>query len=150
MGTPTYDRQNTRRINLKLNNKTDADIIRKLESQENIQGYIKSLIRDKMKEERKMTSKLFYRGHMVSEIAYNNMINDMMETADDALYERLESSFLKYMNEHLEQYDSRLWWQPETSEVFWDDYGTGEMPDEDGFEDWWKETVSDWYELAIQ
>ena len=45
MATPQYDRENTRRINLKLNNKTDSDIIQCLESQENIQGYIKELIR---------------------------------------------------------------------------------------------------------
>ena len=45
MATPEYDRLNCRRINLKLNNKTDADIISILESQENIQGYIKTLIR---------------------------------------------------------------------------------------------------------
>ena len=51
MGTPAYDRENTRRINLKLNNNTDADIINKLESTENIQGYIKQLIRADIKEE---------------------------------------------------------------------------------------------------
>ena len=49
MATPQYDKQNTRRVNLKLNNKTDADIIRTLESVENIQGYIKELIRKDMK-----------------------------------------------------------------------------------------------------
>lgn len=52
MGTPAYDRENTRRINLKLNNKTDADIIRRLEEvkdDEGIQGYLKRLIREDMK-----------------------------------------------------------------------------------------------------
>lgn len=46
MGSQAYDRENTRRINLKLNLKTDADIIQKLESVENIQGYLKQLIRE--------------------------------------------------------------------------------------------------------
>ena len=49
MGSPKYDRENTRRINLKLNNKTDADIIQQLESlkeTEGIQGYLKRLIRE--------------------------------------------------------------------------------------------------------
>lgn len=46
MGTPKYDKENTTRINLKLNNKTDADIIQKLKAQESIQGYIKRLVRD--------------------------------------------------------------------------------------------------------
>lgn len=45
MATAEYDKMNCTRINLKLNNKTDADIIRKLEGVENMQGYIKSLIR---------------------------------------------------------------------------------------------------------
>lgn len=52
MATAQYDRENTRRINLKLNNKTDADIIRQLETmkdQEGIQGYLKRLIREDMK-----------------------------------------------------------------------------------------------------
>lgn len=56
MGTPAYDRNNTRRINLKLNNKTDADIIQRLEKlkeTEGIQGYLKRLIREDMKREEK-------------------------------------------------------------------------------------------------
>ena len=40
-----YDRNNTQRISLKLNLKTDVDILEKLESVENKQGYIKDLIR---------------------------------------------------------------------------------------------------------
>ena len=53
MGNPAYDRENTRRINLKLNKKTDADIISELERQENIQAYIKRLIREDMKKARR-------------------------------------------------------------------------------------------------
>jgi hypothetical protein len=45
MGSPAYDRGHTRRFGLKLNTKTDADIIAKLESVTSVQGYIKSLIR---------------------------------------------------------------------------------------------------------
>lgn len=54
MATAQYDRENTRRINLKLNNKTDADIIQRLEEMketEGIQGYLKRLIREDMKNE---------------------------------------------------------------------------------------------------
>ena len=43
-----YDEANKgkwRMIHLKLNKETDADIIQKLEEVENIQGYIKKLIR---------------------------------------------------------------------------------------------------------
>ena len=48
MGTPAYDRENTRRVNIKLNKKTDADIIQYLEQikeTEGIQGLFKRAIR---------------------------------------------------------------------------------------------------------
>lgn len=41
-----YDAENTRQIHLKLNLKTDADILQHLEKQESVQGYIKQLIRE--------------------------------------------------------------------------------------------------------
>lgn len=40
-----YDRANTKQVILKLNLKTDADIIAALERSGNKQGYIKELIR---------------------------------------------------------------------------------------------------------
>jgi hypothetical protein len=40
-----YDLENTRQIRIKLNKKTDKDILDCLDSQENRQGYIKKLIR---------------------------------------------------------------------------------------------------------
>ena len=40
-----YDAQNTMQVHLKLNLKTDADIIECLKRQPNVQGYIKQLIR---------------------------------------------------------------------------------------------------------
>ena len=57
MASQEYDRINTTRINLKLNNKTDADIIEKLKGTENVQGYIKELIRNNMEEEKTMEKK---------------------------------------------------------------------------------------------
>ena len=44
--TAKYDAQNTIQIHLKLNVNTDQDIIKKLESVESKQGYIKKLIRE--------------------------------------------------------------------------------------------------------
>ena len=41
-----YDDANTVQIKLKLNTNTDADILAKLESEGNKQGYIKRLIRE--------------------------------------------------------------------------------------------------------
>lgn len=47
-----YDAANTKRIGLKLNKKTDKDILSKLESVDNKQGYIKSLIRKDLYKEK--------------------------------------------------------------------------------------------------
>ena len=55
MGSAAYDKKNTRLFHLKLNLKTDADIILWLEGQESMQGSIKRLIReeiDRMAEEK--------------------------------------------------------------------------------------------------
>ncbi len=40
-----YDERTARRVSLKLNKNTDADILQKLESVSSMQGYIKALIR---------------------------------------------------------------------------------------------------------
>lgn len=41
-----YDAENTRKIVLKLNTGTDADILKRLDTMDNRQGYIKRLIRE--------------------------------------------------------------------------------------------------------
>ena len=40
-----YDKANTRQVHLKLNCRTDADVIKALDNAESKQGYIKRLIR---------------------------------------------------------------------------------------------------------
>lgn len=40
-----YDKDNTVQLKLKLNKKTDSDIIARLAAADNMQGYIKELIR---------------------------------------------------------------------------------------------------------
>lgn len=40
-----YDKENVKQVKLSLNKKTDADVIAILESKDNVQGYIKELIR---------------------------------------------------------------------------------------------------------
>lgn len=44
-----YDKTNTKQFILKLNKTTDADIMEKLTTVGNMQGYIKELIRQDMK-----------------------------------------------------------------------------------------------------
>ena len=46
-----YDRNHTTNIHLKLNKKTDADILKRLRHVANKQGYIKALIRDDINKE---------------------------------------------------------------------------------------------------
>ena len=53
MATPQerYDAANTKAVKLKLNLKTDADILERLEESGNKQGYIKRLIREDIKKD---------------------------------------------------------------------------------------------------
>lgn len=48
-----------------------------------------------------------------------------------------------YIIEQMEALDDRLWWQPETSEIFLEDDGS-ERPllSESDFDDWWNDTIS--------
>jgi len=50
-----YDDKNTRFIGLKLNNKTDIDILEQIEKVDNIQGYIKQAIREKLRNDGQKT-----------------------------------------------------------------------------------------------
>lgn len=55
-----YDAENTRQVHLKLNRRTDGDVLEKLDSVPSKQGYIKRLIRadmekDAMAKERQQT-----------------------------------------------------------------------------------------------
>lgn len=43
-----YEKENLRQIRLKINRKTEPDLLAWIEKQENIQGYIKELIRKDM------------------------------------------------------------------------------------------------------
>ncbi len=44
-----YNKTNVKQVKINLNRKTDADIIEKLDNCDNVQGYIKGLIRDDMR-----------------------------------------------------------------------------------------------------
>ncbi len=46
-----YDKEHTTRLQLKLNNKTDADVLAWLDKQPSKQGAIKALIRAKIEQE---------------------------------------------------------------------------------------------------
>ena len=44
-----YEKENLRQIRLKINRKTEPELLEWIEKQENIQGYIKRLIEEDMK-----------------------------------------------------------------------------------------------------
>lgn len=54
MGNYASDQKTSRFFGLKLNRNTDAELIQQLESQQNIQEYLKRLIRNDMKGENTM------------------------------------------------------------------------------------------------
>ena len=94
-----------------------------------------------------MASRQYYCGSIVSDTVLENMIANMQETADQDEFDRLAGNYRQYMISALEALDDRLWWQPETSEVFWEDDGSDrQLPDPDGFESWWNETTQSWIE----
>lgn len=51
--TDKYQKANIRRITVKLNRKTDQKLIEKIDSVDNVQGYIKSLIEADIEKGRK-------------------------------------------------------------------------------------------------
>jgi len=57
MGNYAYDKANTRMLNLKLNLKTDADILEHIENVGNIQAYLKQLIRADIEAKKQIENK---------------------------------------------------------------------------------------------
>lgn len=93
-----------------------------------------------------MASRLFYRGSVVGDAEISNMIENILDGSDDTMYNYLAASYSHYMDNALERLDNRLWWQPETSEVFWENDGSEKpLPDID-FEEWWNETSRTWFD----
>ena len=53
-------------------------------------------------------------------------------------------SLRAFISGRLDRLDDRLWWQPETGEIFWEDDGSGkQLPDEYDFSSWWDDVLSD-------
>lgn len=57
MGNYAYDKANTHMLHLKLNLKTDADILEHIECVGNIQAYLKQLIRADIEAKKQTESK---------------------------------------------------------------------------------------------
>lgn len=93
-----------------------------------------------------MASKLFYRGSEVGDTALDNMLMDWMDGASEEEQVTIRSNFYSKMHDAIQALDNRLWWQPETSEIFYEDNSDRPLPfdeDGDGFREWWDETTTE-------
>lgn len=102
---------------------------------------------NKNKEEKQMASRLYYRGSEVGDIIINESVlgwtND--SNCTDQEIEEMFSNLRTALTANLEELDDRLWWQPETSEIFYEDIDP-EKPlpfknDTAGFLAWWYEQI---------
>lgn len=99
-----------------------------------------------------MASRLYYRGAKVGDTVIDELIANVTENENE--YEPAARSYRNWMIDALTGLDERLWWQPETSEVFYLDENEpsgSDKPlpyadDPDGFDEWWKETTDAWIE----
>ena len=97
-----------------------------------------------------MASRLFIRFSKYGDAEiYQNTVGAWPFTPENGEDTRYLSSLRAYMNKALESYDDRLWWQPETSEIFWEDDGTRDEPDDSGFDSWWDEKISEFNETYV-
>ena len=55
-----YEKENLRQIRLKINRKTEPDLLAWVEKQENVQGYIKQLIRREMPEMAELNNQTWF------------------------------------------------------------------------------------------
>lgn len=91
-----------------------------------------------------MASELFVRGSQygIDEI-YQNTVGAWPFTPENGEDTRYIDALRAYMIAAIEAYDDRLWWQPETSEIFWEDDGSdAEEPDDTDFGTWWEDQIA--------
>ena len=55
-----YEKENLRQIRLKINRKTEPDLLTWVEKQENVQGYIKELIRRDMPQKSELRNQTWF------------------------------------------------------------------------------------------
>ena len=55
-----YEKENLRQIRLKINRKTEPDMLAWVEKQENVQGYIKQLIRREMPQKAELRNQTWF------------------------------------------------------------------------------------------
>ena len=102
-----WDQEHTRQFKVKLNCRTDADIIARLEQVENTQGYIKRLIREDLQREENgtMTRVQNEAGSWVDfDQAVELMDDDLREQLHAEGYETEQAFFTAYEAAHAAKY----------------------------------------------
>lgn len=109
MGNLASDRKNARTYSLKFSKNTDADIIQHLEGIENIQGYIKTLIRADMKGEPTMKRISIDNGHSfvtpeeaVKAMPWETIVNLMDDETREAVNAEWIDSEVEFLTRYLE------------------------------------------------
>ena len=89
-----------------------------------------------------MASRTFYRSSIVGDTTINDMISNLVDEDHD--FDSLLDSYRQHMINSMEFLDDRLWWQSETSEIFWEDDGSEKPLPEIDFDDWWSKNTESW------
>ena len=76
-----YEKENLRQIRLKINRKTEPDLLDWIEEQENIQGYIKELIMRDMEEKKMYSVTLSNRETIFDSISGLKTVEEALEAA---------------------------------------------------------------------
>ena len=95
-----------------------------------------------------MASRLFARGPMYGDIQlYECTVGGFDFSTTKAQNEQFISDLYDYLYDRLDELDDRLWWQSETSEIFYEDVDQEKpLPDESDFESWWSEQIDNFLE----
>ena len=128
MPTPAYEKEILRQIKFKLNRKYDADMLTWLEQQDNIQGYIKSLIRADMKNR---GSKMFEKYYITAE-SFGDEVPKNWEEIADYLNEKIEAALNSNPGLYFEPGHDASGLSAEGHDLLdkiWEDYCSGDYPD---------------------
>ena len=110
-----YDNKNTKQFKMKLNTKTDADIIEYLDTLDNKQGKVKELIREEIARHKTFAKQKEVAENKAKELGYEIIEKGKLEDATtiitdtpDALTERLIDSYNQAEKEYLRKETARM------------------------------------------
>ena len=112
MGTTASDKINARCFSLKFSKNTDSDVIRKLESVDSVNAYIRELVRNDLKEEQ----------NMENYVTVDSFGSDLPENWEEI------ASFLNPLYAEIAETESDPRERREKFDALWESYWRGEIP----------------------